>query len=413
MSIEIRITQPDEWRAAADTFRAALLSAPQTDEEWGKDDLPASWESSLSVSAWDGARCVGHAAGLRLQTLVPGGAVVPMSGVTRVGVQQTHTRRGILTQLMERLLREARAEGAVVAGLRASEAVIYGRFGFAVAGDSCDVEIDCRRGVHVTAPAAPGTIRILARDEILATVSAVHERVGLDRPGAITRSKWMHQRYLTDALGTEKAAFVIVHTDEHGVDDGWAQYATEWPESFAQELVGGISNVDDVWGATPQVELALWTFILGLDLVETVRARERPVDDVVRFALDNPRAYHAKLRSDEQWLRLLDVDAAMSARTFNAVGGLVTIAINDPLFPDNDGTWRVTANGAERLMSPTGAAAADLVTDVNGLAAAYMGGTAWYELAFTGRVSEHTPGAVAVADSLFASRPLPRCGSFF
>ncbi len=414
MSIEIRSTEPHEWRAAADAFRAALLSAPQTDEEWAREDLPASWREGLSFSAWDGARCVGHAAGFRFGTVVPGGAVVPMSGVTRVGVQQTHTRRGILTDLMQRLLREARAEGAVVAGLRASEAVIYGRFGFAVAGDSCDVEVDCRRGTRVVAPVAPGTIRILARDEIVATVSAVHALVGLDRPGAITRSKWMHQRYLTDALGTEKAAFVIVHTDEHGVDDGWAQYSTQWPESFAQELVGGVCKVDDVWGATPQVELALWKFILGLDLVETVRARERPVDDVVRFALDNPRAYHAKLRSDEQWLRLLDVEAAMSARTFNAAVGAVTIAVTDPLFPDNGGTWRVSASGAERLASSAAdATGADLVTDVAGLAAAFMGGTAWYELVFAGKVSERTPGAVGVADALFASRPLPRCGSFF
>jgi predicted acetyltransferase len=412
MSIEIRNTQQADWRAAADTFRAALLSAPQTDEEWGKEDLPASWEGSLSVSAWDGTRCVGHAAGLRLQTLVPGGAVVALSGVTRVGVQQTHTRQGILTRLMERLLREAREEGAVLAGLRANEATIYSRFGFAVAGDSCDIEIDCRCGVRVAAQVAPGTIRILARDEILATIAAVHERVGLDRPGAIVRPAWMQQRYLTNALGTAKAAFVIVHADEHGVDDGWAQYSTDWPELFGQELVGGVCHVDDVWGATPQVELALWKFILDLDLVDTVRAGERPVDDVVRFGLDNARAYAVKLRSDEQWLRLLDVGAAMSARTFNAAVGAVTIAITDPLFPDNDGAWRVTAEGAERVLSAS-AATVDLVTDVNGLAAAYMGGTAWYELAFAGKVSEHVPGAVAVADALFASRPLPRCGSFY
>ena len=104
----------------------------------------------------------------------------------------------------------------------------------------------------------------------------------------------------------------------------------------------------------------------------------------------------------------------MSARTFNAAVGAVTIAVTDPLFPDNDGTWRVSASGAERLASSAAdATGADLVTDVAGLAAAFMGGTAWYELVFAGKVSERTPGAVGVADALFASRPLPRCGSFF
>lgn len=411
MSIEIRLTQPEEWRTAAATFRAALISPPQSDDDWATPDLPASWADSISVSAWEGARCVGHAAGFRLRTVVPGGAVVPMSGVTRVGVQQTHTRQGILTEMMERLLREARAEGAVLAGLRASEATIYGRFGFAVAGDACDAEIDCRRGIRLTAPVAPGSIRYLDRDEMLATVTAVHERVGLDRPGALVRPEWMHRRFLTDALGTEKAVFVIVHADEHGVDDGWAMYSTEWNESFGDPSGGDRCEVSDVWGATPQVELALWQFILHLDLIHIVRAEERPVDDAIRYALHNPRLYHAKLRWDEQWLRLLDVPAALAARTFHAAAGEVTIAVSDPLFPDNDGTWRVSAAGAARV----GVAAhdADLVTDIGGLSAAYMGGTAWYELAIAGRVTEQTTGALATADGLFASRPLPRCGSHF
>lgn len=411
MSIEIRLTQPDEWRTAAAAFRAALISPPQSDEDWATPDLPASWADSISVSAWDSERCVGHAAGFRLQSVVPGGAVVPMSGVTRVGVLQTYKRQGILSGMMQRLLSEARAEGAVLAGLRASEAVIYGRFGFAVAGDACDVQIDCRRGIRLTVPVAHGSIRFVARDEMLATVTAVHARVGLDRPGALVRPEWMHQRFLTDALGTEKAAFVIVHTDEHGVDDGWAMYTTQWNESFADPSGGDSCEVSDVWGATPQVELALWKFILGLDLIDTVRAEERPVDDAIRFALHNPRLYHAKLRWDEQWLRLLDVDAALAARTFNPSGGAVIIAVTDPLFPDNDGTWRVSADGAVRV--EVAAAAVDLVTDIGGLSAAYLGGTGWYEVAIGGRVTEQTPGALATADALFASRPLPRCGSHF
>ena len=133
--------------------------------------------------------------------------------------------------------------------------------------------------------------------------------------------------------------------------------------------------------------------------------------DAIRFALHNPRLYHAKLRWDEQWLRLLDVDAALAARTFNPSGGAVTIAVTDLLFPDNDGTWRVSADGAVRV--EVAATAVDLVTDIGGLSAAYLGGTGWYEVAIGGRVTEQTPGALATADALFASRPLPRCGSHF
>lgn len=411
-SIDIRVTEPHEWRAAADTFRGALLNAPSTDDDWEKPalSLNESWADCISISAWAGDRCVGHAGGFHFTTVVPGGATVPTSGVTRVGVRQTHTRRGVLTSAMHRLLHESYDRGKVLASLRASEAVIYSRFGFGVGGECCDIEIDRRRGARVVAPVAPGSIRILEREETLATVEALHAKVGLDRPGAIARATWMHRRVLADALENEKAAYVIVHTAPDGTDDGWALYSTEWGESFG-EHIGGTCEVGDVWGADAAVELALWKFILELDLIDTVRAEERPVDDAVRFALANPRHYHAKLRYDEQWLRLLDVDAGLRARTYGAAAKEVTIAVADPLFAHNTGVWRVAASGAERVsLAPE---AADLATTINGISAAYLGGTAWSDLLACSQVRQQTPGAVVTADLLFASRPLPRCGTFF
>lgn len=412
-SFVLRVTEPSEWREAADTFRAALLHAPSSDEDWEKPELSLrdSWAGCHSISAWDGSMCVGHAGAYAFETVVPGGALLPTAGVTRVGVRQSHTRRGILTAAIERLLRDSHQQGKVLASLRASEAVIYQRFGFAVAGECCDVEISRRRSTEITAPVAEGSIRILSRAETLEVVMALHDRVGLDRPGALRRPEWMQRRYLGDALGTEKAAYVIVHTNTDGVDDGWAHYSTEWPEGFAEHL-GGICEVADVWGASSAVELALWKFILDLDLIETVRAEERPLDDALRFALANPRSYHAKLRYDEQWLRLLDVDAALTARSYARAADGVTISVTDPLFDHNTGTWQISADGARRVAD--GAAdGADLSTTINGISAAYMGGTAWSDLLAGGQVSATTDGAIATADLLFASRPLPRSGSFF
>ncbi|NMD25614.1 MAG: GNAT family N-acetyltransferase, partial [Actinobacteria bacterium] len=165
MPIEIRVTTPDEYRAAADVFRGALLSPPSTDDDWAKPSIVDSWSDGHSVSAWEGARCVGHASAFHFTTVVPGGATVPTAAITRIGVRQTHTRQGVLTRAMHRLLHDAVAQGKVLASLRASEAVIYGRFGFAVAGETWSIEIDRLRGVRVTAPTAAGSIRLLERDE--------------------------------------------------------------------------------------------------------------------------------------------------------------------------------------------------------------------------------------------------------
>ena len=410
MSIEFRRTQPDERRAAADVFRTALLFPLSSDDDWAKPHLVASWVDCLSISAWDGMQCVGHAAAFPFVTAVPGGARLATAGVSRVGVRQTHTRRGVLTTAMHQLLHDSADAGMALASLRASEAVIYDRFGFAVAGESWDIEIDRRAGARVVVPVAEGTIRILDRDDTLATISELHERVGFDRPGTIGRPMWMHERYLEDALGTAKATYVIVHTNTDGIDDGWAQYTLDWLESSVAHA-GGKCSVEDLWGATPAVELALWKFILDLDLIDVVHATERPLDDAVRFGLRNQRHYLSKLRNDEQWLRLLDVDAALSARTYNSTRATLTIAISDSLFGANCGTWEVSSSGAQR--STVSADNADLVTAIDGVSAAYMGGTAWHDLWVAGVVRQQRTGALAAADMLFASRPLPRCGSFF
>ena len=410
MSIEFRRTQPDERRAAADVFRTALLFPPSSDDDWAKPDLVASWADALSISAWDGGLCVGHAGAFQLVTAVPGGAQLATAGVTRVGVRQTHTRRGVLTTSIHQLLRDAADAGMVLASLRASEGVIYDRFGFAVAGEAWEIEIDRRAGARIVVPVAPGSIRILDRAHTLATVSELHERVGFDRPGAIGRPMWMHERQLEHALGTAKATFVVVHSDTDGIDDGWAQYTVDWLESSVDHGRGTCA-VRDVWGINPLVELALWKYILELDLIDSVTADCSPLDDVVRFGLRNQRHLLSKVRHDEQWLRLLDVDAALSARTFNSTRATVTLAITDSLFPTNCGTWEVSSGGVRR--SSVSTEKADLATTINGISAAYLGGTAWRDLWVGNVVQEQRVGAIAEADVLFASRPLPRCGTFF
>jgi predicted acetyltransferase len=406
-TIEVRAPEPHEWRAATDTFRAALLSPPSSDEDWAKGD--DSWHACASLTAWDGTRCVGHAGAYPFETVVPGGARLPTAGITRVGVLPTHTRRGLLSTMMHRLLREARHErGQTLASLRASEAVIYGRFGFGVAGHACEVEIERRRAGFHRGLGAGGSMRLLARDEILDIVPELYDRVAGWRPGVIARPAWMWRRYLEGALPDGKEARdVAVHLAGTGDPDGYVDYELSWEERFG-ELSHSTAVIHDLWGATPEVEATLWRHVLDLDLVDHVRASERPIDDVVRWWLRDARALRTAFVWDEQWLRILDVEAALAARTFGA-GRPVVIEVRDDLFDDNDGVWTVDEDGA----ASTPSAAPDLRCGIAELSAAYLGGTSWWELAAGGRIEAGSPGVVAAADALFAHRPAPFCGSFF
>ncbi len=311
---DIRPVAVDERRAAVDTFRTALLNGAVNDEAFAAGQQ--SWDESDSLAAWHDDACVGVVAAFRFDSTVPGGARVPTAGVTRVGVLPTHTRRGLLTQLMHRLLRESRERGNVLATLHASETSIYRRFGFGLGTDAAAAVVTTRQTRPWRSAARPGSIRLLAYPDVLDTVPALYERVARWRVGSISRPAWMWKRVLKDASQPTaepfgKGSFVAVHTDARGADDGFVLYDVDWDETFANNPTG-VGKVVDLWGASPEVELELWRFLLDIDLITTWRAEIRPVDEPVRRAMHDSRAYEAVQRFDDQWVRILDVDAALT-----------------------------------------------------------------------------------------------------
>jgi predicted acetyltransferase len=406
--IVIRATAPDEWRSASAVVSTALMHAPADDEAWERSQ--PSWVDSDSLSAWDGDRCVGHVAGYRFRTLVPGGAMLPTSGVTRVGVLPTHRRRGLGRRLLERLLVEARGRGQVLASLRASETPIYPRYGFGLAGEAAEATVDPSAAVPIRG-AAGGTMRLLAPDDILSTLPAVYARAAT-RPGVIDRPEWMWQRYVENAVkrGGE-AEYVAVHSTVDGVDDGFVHYGVKWKEE-RYVVPQGEGEVYDLWGADPAVELALWDYICHVDLVRAWHAEERPVDEVVQLAVHDRRAYRLRYRWDEQWLRVLDVDAALTARSYGDAVGSVRLGVDDHLLPENRGTWEISPAGAKRTADAV-ADDADIAATVTELAAAYLGGTSWTALGAAARIDVPNASALAVADSLFAVPWAPFCCSGF
>lgn len=407
--IEIRTTAPGEYRAASATLSTALLHAPMSDDDWAKSFVVPSWEGSDSISAWDGERCVGHASGFRFDTLVPGGAWLPTSGVTRVGVLATHRRRGIMRRLVERLLVEAVQRGQVLASLRASEPLIYQRFGFGLAGRGVEATVVAKQALPLTGVDAGSSMRLLRHDEILATVPSIYAAT-TPRPGLLDRPMWMWQRYLEKAteLGGD-AEFVAVHTSADGVDDGYVHYGVKWKEERGTPP-RGTGEVYELWASDATVELALWDYLFHVDLVDEWFAEERPVDDLVQHAVADPRAYRTTMVWDEQWLRLLDVDATLGARRYAEAAGSVSIGVSDTLLAGNRGGWHVSASGAKHLDDDR---EVDLTMDVSVLAAAYLGGTSFTALAAAGRIDVHDPGALATADALFVSPVAPFCCSGF
>ncbi len=311
--------------------------------------------------------------------------------------------------MMHRLLVESRERGNVLATLHASETSIYRRYGFGLATDSIAAVVTPRAATPWRLAPAPGSMRLLAYGEVLDVVPALYERAARWRVGTISRPAWMWRRTLNDATRpTEaphgKGSFVAVHADVDGHDDGYVFYDVDWNESFATNPVGA-GKVRDLWGSSPAVELELWRFLLDIDLVVQWEAEVRPTDEVVRRAMHDSRAYEARQRLDDQWVRILDVNAALATRTYGPVERSVSIGIDDPMFDDNCGTWEVSAAGATSSARP-----ADVTVDIATLSAAYLGAVSWRDLATIG-ASSPSDDVVGRLDALFAVRPAPFCGT--
>ena len=413
-ALEIRATRPDERRAASAATSISLLASPMDDEVWEK--RRDGWSSFPSFSAWDGDRCVGHAGQFLVETVVPGGALVATGAVTRVGVLPTHRRRGLATGLMKALIDDASERRLPIMSLRASEAVIYQRFGFGVAGDSHRVRVDATRARPVGAGPSGngGHVELLDPADVVSTASGVYERALTRRVGQITRQSMFWDRMYENAISQKHGAFVVAHRTAEGAVDGIAHYTIRWSGDDVGHG-GGVGDVHDVVAERGEAELALWRYLLDIDLVHTWSLSCRPTDDSIREAIADRRAYRIESVDDEQWVRLVDVDAALTARRYNPVDVSVTIEVSDSMLAVNNGVWRVDRDGVQR----DDRAEPELVVDASTLGAAYLGGVSWSSLDSAGHVDTRSADAglprhpVVRADQLFAVQPAPFCGTFF
>jgi predicted acetyltransferase len=353
-----------------------------------------------AVAAFDGSSMVATTSAYNFDMTLPGGATTPTAGVTAVTVAATHRRRGILTELMRHQLDDVADRGEAVAILTASETSIYSRFGYGLASSYLNLEIDKRRSAFVEPVDDDGRLEILTKQAAAPFVRDVYDRYGADRPGWLSRSEaWWKilsgdkQRY----KGGGKY-FVVVHRDPSGGCDGYAFYETA--ENFEGNLWRGVLTVRELLGLTDEVEAALWRYCLDVDLCATLVARNRPLDEPLRWRLHDPRELRVRDLSDCLWVRLVDVPSALRARAYSGSGAF-TFSVVDRFRPDGSQTVRLSVDDGQ-VECEVVDAEPDFVLPVEVLGAAYLGGVGLSTMARVGRIDVRDAPALAIADSLFS-----------
>lgn len=400
---DLRVLRPDDWDQWYDNLLRAFGGMPESAEE--RELWKSLTELDRSVGAWDGDLCVGSASAFTFQVTVPGGASVPAAGVTMVGVAGTHRRRGVLTSMMRRQLDDVRSWGEPLAVLTASEPAIYGRFGYGVATHSLTIEIDTTR-VRLSVPDGTDDVRLryAVPTEALDVCETVYARRVPERPGMLARMPgWARAGVLDPESERDGASPLQCVVAERGGDVvGFARFRVkpDWDVSGSNSAV----VVEDVHALDAPSHAALWRFLFDLDLTSKIIARGQPVDEPWHHMVSDIRRCGLR-RRDALYVRLVDLGAALEARTYQAPVDVV-FDVEDAFCPWNSGRWRLSgdAKGAVCVRTED---AADLALSVRELGSAYLGGVSLAGLAAAGRVREVRQGALAEASVAFGSVVTP------
>ena len=407
MAIEVRTPPVEQVRRFLETGATAFQEALR-EEDAERDERVLDRERMFA--AYDGDAIVGTAADIALPLTVPGGEAVA-AGVTLVGVLPTHRRRGILNRLMRAELDAIAARGEPLAILWASEEPIYGRYGYGVATLRVAIEAERDRMRFRDDPPLRGRVRLVDEDEAARVLPPIYDRARRAVPGMFARTEaWWREYRLPDPEhhrhGAGPRYFAVLELD--GEDVAYARYRVkdDWKDGLTRSALRVIEAI----ATSPPADRELWRYLFAVDLVQRIEAWHVPIDHPLFLLVTEPRRLHPRF-GDGLWLRIVDTERALVARSY-AADGAVTLDLTDSFLPANAGVWRLEASGGEAAVSRFDGEP-ELRIDVADLGSTYLGGFTFRQLERAGRLEELADGAVERADDLFRTPIAPWCPEIF
>lgn len=356
-----------------------------------------------TLAAFDGGTIVGTSGTFELEMSIPG-ASIPAAALTMVTVAQTHRRRGLLRRMMQEHVEAAETRGDAISVLWASEAPIYGRFGYGVASEHDVVQVDTR-GLQVPVRHGVDALELIEGDARLDVLTKIYDAVRLQRAGMISRNAtWWNERHLRDPefrrQGASARRYLISTRD--GKPTGFLAYRQR-PKMEAG-IADGEVRVAELIATDSRAEASLWRYALAIDLHPRLEAWCLPVDSVLPWVVDDRRRIR-RHRTDAVWVRICDVPKALSARRYDE-DGEICFEVRDPM-KRVDGTYLLTVEDGRGRCERTDREA-EIALGLDVLGTLYLGGFRAAELAHAGLIPD-----AAMLDPLFATQGAPWCAEVF
>ena len=358
-------------------------------------------------------RIVGTGGADSYSLTVPGGATVPMAGVAYMTTSVTHQRQGAFSRMMAQIHETAIERGDIVSGLWASQSHLYSRFGYGLAVNSYDWEIDPSFGAFTHSPVvssdeSDGQVYFVDADEAAAMLPGIYDQMHKQTIGSVNRNegRWRYELFDEERVRGGASGLFFAICEEAGEQTGYVAYRMR---RVGDSDMGTLEVTEQV-SVTDTAHATLWRFLLNFDLVGKIVAVNRPSDDPLWWMLSDPRRLDRKSH-DALWVRLLDIPKALEARTYNADGRL-KIGIVSESQPASAGTYVLEIDDSKASVKKT-TDKPDVIMNPADLAAIYLGGVTPGPLVEAGRIDAITTGSVAKLHGMFSTDSAPWCAHYF
>ena len=206
---------------------------------------------------------------------------------------------------------------------------------------------------------------------------------------------------------------MVRYDDSARIAQGFAIYrVTETVGDFSAHIL----DLHYLVAATDDAYAGLWRYLIEMDLVASITAPLRSVDEAFTWQLSDFRAARKTWERDHLWTRILDVKAALETRRYGAPGHIV-IEVDDPLgFADGRFLLTIGPDSLASVVPLPGTApddAAVVALTVNELSALYLGGVSAVSLVRAGRITELREGSAVAIDRAFRSTVTPWLSIWF
>jgi len=397
-------TSYEEWRPFDQIVSASFGEVWQepTPEEVATLDVEAPLDFRIGVM--DGDEALGGCASYEFDLSLPGGCAVSVAALTGVGGDPTKRGRGALQTMMQEHLDRAKARGHAASILNASEATIYQQFGYGHATTMVGYEIDPDHARFRAPLEDTGSFELVHDLQAgIPLFAAAYDAAARTVAGTGGRTVEWWQR----VVGKQKRwrgggkQLGVLHRDAAGNPDGYLLYELKEKGAWVNN---DVVTIRELFGASVSTELALFEFTMKIPLQRNVRWPEGPPDFAARHHLIDPRQLHVVDQHDLLWLRPLNLVELLSSRTY-ATDGVVVIAVDDELFEDQRGPWRIEIVDGIAEVTPTDAVAAVTLTPAQ-VGMVLLGDHRLQELVHAGVVTGD-PAALRFLDRAFLTDRRP------